>query len=127
MCLRLFQKYVPRRSTGFIRWGALLICGTSVTALTGGALVHGGSPWIQAEKIIGSDTRDHDQFGRAVALSEAYAVVGAPFHGEVGAAYLFDSMSGDELYQLVPQYGSAGDHFGFAVAINKDWIVVTAP
>jgi len=73
-----------------------------------------------------------DEFGRAVGIDahSGWIVVGAP-RGSVlaandGAAYLFD---GDGAPQRLLQraMGRSADLFGYAVAVDRDWIAVGAP
>lgn len=53
-----------------------------------------GINWTLEEQIIASDGETDDEFGRSVAISGEYAIVGAPFEDDgastdAGAAYLF--------------------------------------
>jgi len=83
----------------------------------------------EGEKWIGSSLSDHDHFGRSVAISDPYAVVGAPYDdasgGDAGAAYVFarTGSSWQEQAKLLPQSG-AGGYFGLGVAITGGTIVV---
>jgi hypothetical protein len=78
-------------------------------------------------------TRDNDRFGRSVAISESYAIVGAPEEDSAsgkstGVAYIFDTSDGSLLYTLEHPYGtSAYDNFGLAVSISESHAIVGAP
>lgn len=91
-------------------------------ALSGGPLV----------KFYASDASDGDNFGARVALSNDYAVVGAPGRsadvgGLGGAAYLFSTATGAELAKLLPSDHGPSMQFGFSVAINADHVLIGAP
>ncbi len=69
-----------------------------------------------------------DEFGQSVAISGGLAVVGAPAVNSLwpdGAAYVFDSTTGELLHELRNLTGTP--YFGQHVAIAGDTIVVSAP
>jgi hypothetical protein len=75
-----------------------------------------------------------DEFGGAVSVSNAYAVVGAHFSETdgrvVGAAYVFIRGSGNNWIRasrLAPQVGDDLDYFGSSVAIDGSVIAIGAP
>lgn len=75
-----------------------------------------------------------DRFGAAVALSDAYALIGAPKaktqHADLtGAAYLFkrDPFGLGQHRTLLAADGKIGDGFGRAVAISVDRLLIGAP
>jgi hypothetical protein len=72
-----------------------------------------------------------DTFGTAVAIDGNRVVVGAPWHdgpvADTGAAYLFDTVTGNLLATLGHSNVRAGEQFGAAVAIAGPRIVVSAP
>ena len=80
------------------------------------------------------DTGAGDQFGKAVAISGNYAIVGAYGEDDAGGtqsgkAYIFDVTTGSLLHTLhnPNAYGtSANDNFGFSVAISGNRVVVGA-
>ena len=96
-----------------------------------------------------TNTSSNDQFGYSVALSGDTLVVGAPYENSsttaiingsdlsktndsgyaTGAAYVYRRAEGGwilEAYLKPPHYNSNNNHFGSAVAIDKDTIVVGA-
>ena len=91
--------------------------------------------WVTVEeaRFSGSDTAAGDLFGSAVALDGVTLVAGAPHAGpnERGAAYVFTRVNGawSQQAKLVATIGPVAsfDHFGGAVAIAGDVIVVGAP
>lgn len=88
-----------------------------------------------AGKLRASDGMPEATFGRTVAISGSFAVVGAPLHmsaGSVsGAAYLYERDSGgvwSQTAKILPDDLAAGDRFGLAldmdgttVAIGSSW------
>ena len=79
-------------------------------------------------------TSANDQFGRAVAISGNYAIVGAYVEGDAGGttsgkAYIFDATTGSLLHTLhnPKAYStSVDDKFGSAVAISGNYAVIGA-
>jgi len=70
------------------------------------------------------------QFGWSVAVSAQYVVVGAPGDRDnghlTGAAYVFDTQTGQRLHKLFPSNPAVGNQFGFGVHIDGDLIVVVS-
>ena len=85
----------------------------------------------QLIRIPQPDGTDSDKFGASVDLCGDRLVVGAPNHGPVssrsGAAYLFDSASGELISKLTPENPGTRDSFGASVAITDSFVVVGAP
>ncbi|MCB9910709.1 MAG: hypothetical protein H6829_10645 [Planctomycetes bacterium] len=77
-----------------------------------------------------SDGAPLDWFGYAVATQGDWAVAGAPFESEAGAragaVYVLDQASGVEV-KLLPSSSAPGGHFGSAVDLDGDTLVVGAP
>ena len=85
-------------------------------------------------------TGDRDYFGGAVAISSTHAIVGAwnedsapgvntSWGDEAGVAYIYDLSDGSLAYTLTNPNSydtSAGDHFGWAVAMNDTHAIVSA-
>ena len=80
------------------------------------------------------DTSANDNFGFSVAISGNYAIVGAPYEDDAsglgsGKAYIFDVTTGSLVYTLDNPNAydtSAGDNFGFSVAIDGNYAIVGA-
>jgi hypothetical protein len=77
--------------------GNLLVVGANQHSVVGNAnqgaacvYTFSGSTWSQLQEITAADGAVNDNFGKAVALSGDFAVVGAPGHFGQGAAYLQD-------------------------------------
>lgn len=84
----------------------------------------------QIAKLLPNDGAEHDRFGISVAISGNTAVVGADYDDDngiySGSAYLFDTISGQQIAKLLPADGAASDQFGGAVAISDTRAVVGA-
>ncbi len=95
--------------------------------------VRSGGTWTQQARLTAADHAPYDYFGRAVALSEDTAVIGAPGADQpggqnAGAAYVF-KRSGETWAQqakLITQDAAALDNAGFSVALDGDTAVVGA-
>lgn len=90
-----------------------------------------GGTWTHTQKVFASDAVTEDQFGRAVAVSGTFAVVGsykADVSGlaDAGAAYVFryNGSSWVQQQKLTAFDPAAGDNYGYAVAIDGNVIVV---
>ena len=83
--------------------------------------------WLNA-----SDGADGDKFGSAVAIGNNRVIVGAPYvhtpvsYG-VGAAYVYDATTGEELFKLAPPDLDSRSFFGSTVAIDGNLALVGAP
>jgi|GEM_PF-5429258 len=87
--------------------------------------------WIERAKLVPSDGQASDFFGRSVAISGEYAIVGAPgdFFGDTsGAAYVFhwQNREWSESAKLTRADGLPGDSFGSTVGIEGRNILVSA-
>ena len=88
-----------------------------------------GSSWHQVTELQGADTVAGDEFGSSVAISGTTAVVGAGNHADhAGSAYVF-TKTPDGWKQAAELKGSdttAGDYFGWSVAVSGTTAVVGA-
>jgi hypothetical protein len=138
---KVLDSFAPN-SGGLFGWsvdidGSTVVVGArdgndpSIIAQTGTATVFEkfGSFWTDTAFLRSPDSSFGDQFGTSVAVSEQTIVVGAPFEGTCGAAYVYDKTDGDWLHShtLLPTTCTAAQRFGAAVAIDvfaPDWYVV---
>jgi hypothetical protein len=85
----------------------------------------------QISKLIASDIAELHGFGRSVAVDGKTAVVGSPgdqHTGEsAGSAYLFDMITGTEIFKLTASDAEAYQAFGSSVAIASNTAVIGAP
>jgi hypothetical protein len=72
-----------------------------------------------------------DSFGYSVSLNDRVALVGAPYSDrrgkDAGGAYLFQLADGKQIRKINPDSGDLGDLFGYSVAINSSYAIVSAP
>ncbi len=85
------------------------------------AFARAGGSWTQTQKLTASDASMNADFGVAVALDGATALIGA--YGDSsyqGAAYVFGNAGGtwNEAQKLVASDGAADAHFGISVALD---------
>jgi hypothetical protein len=91
-----------------------------------------GSIWAEEAKLTAADAAAYDAFGNAVSLSGDVAVIGAPYDDDLGAnsgsAYVFrrSGNSWSQEQKLTSSEATAGDYFGYSVAVSGDTIVVGA-
>jgi hypothetical protein len=113
--------------------GSLLVVGANgKDGFTGAAyvFVRSGGVWTQRAKLTASDGAPGDRFGWSVDLSGSTAVIGALHKdSDIGAAYVFVRSEGiwTQHAELAPSDGTAGDLFGFRVALSGPNLVVTTP
>ncbi len=84
----------------------------------------------QLRKLTASDAKAGDLFGLSVAATDDYALVGAGYQDglgiDSGTTYLFSTETGQQLRKLVANDLQAGDVFGFSVAIEGEYALVSA-
>ncbi|QDT00671.1 FG-GAP repeat protein [Adhaeretor mobilis] len=84
----------------------------------------------QLAKLTADDAAVSDSFGWSVAISGNTALVGAFLDndggGSSGSAYLFDVSTGNQLAKLTAEDATAGDSFGYSVAINGNTALIGA-
>ena len=92
-----------------------------------------GDAWVETAELTASDARIGDVFGRSVAMSGEFAVIGSPSDDDVasdsGAAYIFQR-SGDTWTQMAKLKADdpfTGDLFGWSVALAGDFAIAGAP
>jgi hypothetical protein len=119
-------------------WGVYILAGAYYDdnargTNAGGAyfFMRNGGSYAQMNKLIADDGAASDRFGRTVALTDYFAVIGAPFNdnsagANAGAAYVY-YRSGNQLVYVEKRTasdGAAGDYFGYSAAIDGDYAVV---
>jgi hypothetical protein len=84
----------------------------------------------QLAELLPEDGAAWDQFGTSVAINGTSAIVGARWAVDdgtsSGAAYLFNTDTGEQIAQLLPEDGAAGDQSGWFVAIGDATAIVGA-
>ena len=90
--------------------------------------VRSGTNWIEQAKCTASDAAAGDHFGWAVSVHSNTVVVGANLvgAGQDGAAYVYARSGTNWVEQatLTDATGSAGDQFGFSVAVESDTTII---
>ncbi|MCC7387312.1 MAG: FG-GAP repeat protein [Phycisphaerales bacterium] len=82
-------------------------------------------------RIAARQGTGHNLFGHSVGVSGTIVVVGAPFARtpglETGSAYVFDTLSGEQVFQLDPDDLSEYDWFGHDVAVDGTLVAIGSP
>jgi hypothetical protein len=97
-----------------------------------------GNMWTETAKLVASDRSADDRFGARASISNDRIIIGAYLEDEdilggatltdAGSAYIFELVGGvwTETAKLVASDRSAGNRFGFDVAISGDKAIVGA-
>ena len=98
---------------------------------SGKAYLFDRSSGAELFKLEAGDAGRQDWFGHGVALSETYALVGAPTWDDIGldscgAVYVFDVTTGTEQHMLMASDAFPGARFGNALAVSGDYAVIGA-
>jgi hypothetical protein len=104
-------------------------CGTGTSAGSAYVFSRSGSAWSQADTLTARDAVAGGQFGMSVSLCGEMALVGSPNSSGSGSAYVF-TRSGALWRQetkVTAGGGSAGDKFGFSVALSGSLALSGAP
>lgn len=115
--------------------GALLIIGAwgddNNGEFSGSAYLYDASNPVHPNliaKLLANDGEANDQFGNSVGISGLRAIVGAWWDGDngdkSGSAYIFETITGQQLFKLSASDGSSEEFFGNSVAINGDTAIV---
>ncbi len=86
---------------------------------------------VLRHQLFADDAEAFDRFGTAVSINSDYILIGGdmqdPFsRDEIGAVYIFNTMTGEQMHKIVPQDGKPGDQFGAAIASHKNYAVAGA-
>ena len=85
-----------------------------------------GNNWVQQDKLIAPDGSPFSKFGTSLAISEDYAVVGAPLRSSnTGSAYIFQHQGNNWtfLQKPIPLDGYSSK-FGCSVSIDGDYAII---
>ena len=88
---------------------------------------------VQSEnsKLIAADIQPDDHFGESVDIHHGRIIIGAPSDWdnaiESGSAYLFNANSGTQIRKFLASDAQDRASFGESVAMNDDFIVISAP
>lgn len=96
----------------------------------GAAYVFDVSTGQQLHKLQATDGASLDLFGESVAIFGNRAVIGAPRNRNrgftMGAAYVFDILTGTQVLKVLAADSANGDEFGNAVAIEGTQMIIGA-
>jgi hypothetical protein len=102
----------------------------------------GNDNWGLVKKLVAADRAANDQFGTSVAIDGSTIMVGAPYDDEdpaggnykadAGSVYIFLRDEGGtnnwgQFKKVVPMDRTAGDYFGWSLAIHSNQLVSGAP
>jgi hypothetical protein len=93
---------------------------------------HNGTEWLLDDSLFADDNQSDDEFGYSIQLLDTRLLVGAPFAdadaNNSGAAYIFEQNASGwfQTAKLSPSGLSAGDEFGYSVALEGDLAFVGA-
>lgn len=94
--------------------------------------------WSEVQKIVASDRDAWDEFGRSVAISGDYAIVGAyaddhdvtggNSFADAGSAYIFKNNAGiwSQVQKIVASDRGENDYFAWSIAISGDYAILGA-
>ena len=102
-----------------------------------------GASWTNPAQLISTSPQVGEQFGAAVAMNASRIVAGAPYYDgknqDQGAVFVYDwngsawklsarlTADGGLPESLAQSEGRANDHFGAAVTLSGDFVIVGAP
>ena len=96
----------------------------------GAAYIFDATTGNQLHKLMASDAQVNDWFGYSVAISGDTAIVGARLEdtggSNAGAAYIFDTTTGNQLHKLMAPDAQGGVQFGVSVAVDGNAAIVGA-
>ena len=91
----------------------------------------GSGPWVERARLERSEPQRDDRFGASLMIRGDVAIVGAPGHGQSGAAYIFsrDRASGEWSEDVLISAPSPfpNSAFGAAVAIDGEAVLIGHP
>ena len=97
-------------------------------ASSGSVYLFDASTGAQLLKLLPSDGDAGNRFGNSIAIANGLVAVGAvsdDVNGNAsGSAYLFDALTGTQLFKLLPDDGAEGDLFGYSIAIDNGIVAV---
>jgi len=97
---------------------------------SGSAYIFNVQAGVELHKLLPEDGAASDQFGKSVAISGNYAIVGAIYDDDngdgSGSAYIFNVQTGTQLHKLVASDGAAANYLGKSVAISGTYAIVGA-
>ena len=91
-----------------------------------------GTNWSEEAKLIASDGKNNDRFGRSVSLDGDTSLIGAYGNDDngnlTGSAYVYryNGSSWNEEAKILASDGETNDYFGYAVSLYGDYALIGA-
>jgi outer membrane protein assembly factor BamB len=86
---------------------------------------------VDIQRSKDKDKIANNLFGYSIAVSDNYAVIGAPKNDrkdiDTGAVYLLDLTTGEQKQEFIPDDPEVGNLFGQAVATDGKYVVIGSP
>lgn len=96
----------------------------------GTAYLFNASTGVMQHQLSGNSVGSRDWFGYSAGIDGSLAIIGMYEDGDLsadtGAAYLFNTATGNQTFRLTATDGQVGNHFGHAVAISGNIAIVGA-
>ncbi|GJM24740.1 MAG: hypothetical protein DHS20C16_11550 [Phycisphaerae bacterium] len=88
-----------------------------------------GGTWQHMTELLADDGAAYDGFGFSVGIDGDLVVMGSPYSGIGGAAYLFEEAASNwqQIRKLTPPDLNSSEQFGLNVAIERSLLAVGAP
>jgi hypothetical protein len=89
--------------------------------------------WSQLSKLVSKEPNFADEFGYSVAISEDYAIVGAPYddapQSNQGSAQIYKRDSTKWLFEqtITGAFAGNGNRFGWSVGVSGNFVIVGEP
>lgn len=113
-------------SNGIVAVGARM--DEELGSQAGAAYLFDAATGAQLHKLLPDDGATGDEFGNSIAIDNGIVGVGAwraDDHGlDSGAAYLFDTSTGNQLDKLLPDTGNNYQTFGVSIAVDAGIVAV---
>jgi outer membrane protein assembly factor BamB len=92
----------------------------------GSALIYDVTTGMRTHTLTVPNDEDNTRsnFGSAVAIDGNLAAVGSPSEDRVGAAYLFNATTGEQLFRFTAETPELRGNFGRSISIKNDWVLV---
>lgn len=99
---------------------------------SGSVYVFDSKTGLQVHKLLSTDGAPSDGFGYDVDIDDGLIVVGAKnakntMGDRVGAVYIFDAITGEQINKIQPDDGAPQGDFGFSVSLHGGVLGVGAP
>ncbi|MCA9217985.1 MAG: hypothetical protein KDB27_33170 [Planctomycetales bacterium] len=136
------SRLLPSDSTGGDEFGfstamsgnLLAVGAPALGEMPGRAYLFNAATGSELFKLQPSQSAVGNEFGWDLDVSEDYVVVGAPGTYDendpgvnLGAAYVFNTTTGQQVRKLLPKSMSPGSEFGFAIGVSGNRAVVGSP